>query len=391
MSETFSTADHHRPERIPSTSPNMKPTIRLSVYGALISLLMITVEPFPAVGATVDVQAFSNFFIPSGVNVNVNDTVHWVNMSGSHNVVSSSIPEAFSASVFPFSTFDVTFTIPGTYSYYCAPHLSVGMVGSVTVTTVATPPTVNITSPGASTLVNDPATLTITAAASATTQGASVSKVEFFIDGNLFATAFSSPYTGDLVSPSLGFHSVTAVVTDTVGGTATSQSISVVVNALPTVSITNLVNRSVFAAPATFVVKAAAADVDGTVTKVEFFNNGASLGTATGPDYQKTISNLPNGTYLMSVVATDDRGTTASTELVVIVTTLRLTLPTFSSGQFGMQLNGLVNGKAHIVQTSTNLVNWISIATNAANQATRPFTDVNATNAFKYYRFIQLP
>lgn len=162
-------------------------------------------------------------------------------------------------------------------------------------------------------------------------------------------------------------------------------------NALPTISITNLVNRSVFAAPATFVVKATAADIDGTVTKVEFFNNGASLGTATGPDYQKTISNLANGSYLVSAVATDDRGTTASKDLVIIVTTLKLTLPTLTNGHFGMQLNGLVNAKAHIVQTSTNLVNWVNIATNVANQATRPFTDSNAINTFKYYRFIQLP
>ena len=368
----------------------MKKAISMNTFGPWVLGFLLIFRPTFASGATVQVGTSGNNFSPKDISIDVNDTVHWVGLIN-HNVVSTTPAGIlFSGGVSAVSSYDFTFMNPGTFSYICQPHAP-GMAGSVTVTTVATPPTVSITSPGASTLVNYPASLTITANPTATTQGASVSKVEFFIDGSLFATSFSSPYTGDLVSPSLGSHSVTAVVTDSVGSTATSQAISVVVNALPTISITNLINRSVFAAPATFVAKATAGDVDGAVTKVEFFINGASLGTASGPSYQTTISNLANGSYLLSAVATDDRGTKANADLVIIVTTLKLTSPTNSTGQFGMQLNGLVNNKAHIVQTSTNLVNWISVATNVANQATRQFTDVNATNPFKFYRFIQLP
>ena len=338
-----------------------------------------------------DVTVGNNFFSPQNANVNVNDTVHWSKSGGFHNVFGS----GFSSGALTFSAFDFsfTFTSPGTYNYYCQQHGSpnAGMNGNVIVAAAATPPTVTITSPGASSLFNAPANFTVTADAAATSVGVAVSKVEFFVDGSLYDTSFSSPYSVNIVNLPAGFHSVTATVTDSANGTATSQAISVVVNAPPTVSITNLANQAVFAAPATVVVKATAADVDGSVAQVEFFNGVTSVGTATGPAYQKTFSNLTNGTYLLKVVATDDRGATSTATVTIVVTTLKLASPTISSGNFGLQVNGLVPGKTNLVQASTTLTNWVSIATNVAASATAPFADPNATNTFKFYRVIQLP
>jgi len=49
----------------------------------------------------------------------------------------------------------------------------------------------------------------------------------------------------------------------------------------PSVSMTSLATNSVFAAPASIVLQATAADSDGTVTKVEFYRGTIRLGTDT--------------------------------------------------------------------------------------------------------------
>lgn len=155
-------------------------------------------------------------------------------------------------------------------------------------------------------------------------------------------------------------------------------------------SITNPVHQAVFASPASFNLQAAAADTDGSVTQVEFFQGATSLGTSASP-FQKGVVNLADGTYLLKVVATDNRGATnTSAVITATVTTLQLNLPVFSSGQFQLKMNGLVSGKTNLLQASTTLTNWVTIATNIAGAGTLIITDPNATNGFQFYRVIQL-
>ena len=80
-------------------------------------------------------------------------------------------------------------------------------------------------------------------------------------------------------------------------------------NALPTVSITNLVNNATVAPPVT--ISASASDPDGTVTLVEFFANGLKIGE--DPTSPFSISWSPGaGNYALTAIATDNstgRGT----------------------------------------------------------------------------------
>ena len=77
--------------------------------------------------------------------------------------------------------------------------------------------------------------------------------------------------------------------------------------------------------------------------------------------------------------------------ITVVVTTIKATAPVRTGNQFQLQLNGLVVGKTNLVQASTELTTWVSIATNVAAGATFVVADPNATNAFKFYRVIELP
>jgi poly(3-hydroxybutyrate) depolymerase len=68
-------------------------------------------------------------------------------------------------------------------------------------------------------------------------------------------------------------------------------------NVPPTVSITAPVSNTFFTAPASITITANAADVDGTVTNVQFFNGTTLLATDATAPYSFTWTSVATGTY----------------------------------------------------------------------------------------------
>jgi len=91
------------------------------------------------------------------------------------------------------------------------------------------PPTVSITSPANAAQFSAADSITITASA---TDDGSVSKVEFFSDGNLIGAATTQPFSIS-VSLAAGAHTLTAKATDNLGATATSAGVTITVSATP--------------------------------------------------------------------------------------------------------------------------------------------------------------
>ncbi len=104
-----------------------------------------------------------------------------------------------------------------------------GMTGTTT-----TPSSITLTSPGAT--VNRTVSLMATPAAST---GATISRVDFLVDGTVVGTATMSPYSVKWDSSTVmdGTHSVTAKVTDSAGSMATSAAASVAVLNKPTFTV----------------------------------------------------------------------------------------------------------------------------------------------------------
>ena len=81
-------------------------------------------------------------FEPAELSIAPGTTVEFVWESDTHNIIPESIPEGASwEGTGPESetydtghTYSHTFETLGTYEYFCAPHKSAGMVGSITVT-----------------------------------------------------------------------------------------------------------------------------------------------------------------------------------------------------------------------------------------------------------------
>jgi plastocyanin len=104
-------------------------------FSALLSIL------FMHAYATIHVVSVSNFqFSPNALNVNVDDTVRFTWVSGTHTTTSVSIPNGAATWDSPMTSgtnqFDYKVTVAGNYGYKCTPHQGMGMVGGFVASTV---------------------------------------------------------------------------------------------------------------------------------------------------------------------------------------------------------------------------------------------------------------
>jgi len=353
-------------------------------------ILVVSAVCMATQAANVPVSVNNNFFSPANITINVNDQVTWTWAPNSlfHNTTGPGTPPLWSSPSQSSGTFSRVFTTAGTFSYRCTLHL--GMNGSVQVQGGNTPPTVSITSPANNAVLIAPATFNVTATAS--DPGGSVSQVQFFRDSTSLGTDTTSPYSVGVTSLAAGTYTISAVATDNLGVTATN-SITLIINAQPTVTLNNPTNGAILAAPATVAIEAGATDADGTITQVRFLTNSASLLVDTIPPYQATAANLPAGTYNITAIATDNRSTTA-TSTVATVTVVNPVAVVLSGAQrssgTNFQFRYTANpGLRYVVERSPILTNWSSVATNTAGGASESFTDVINSNR-NFYRVRRL-
>ncbi|MGH9409363.1 MAG: Ig-like domain-containing protein, partial [Vicinamibacterales bacterium] len=182
------------------------------------------------------------------------------------------------------------------------------------------PPSVEITSPSAGAMFTAPADITVSANAS--DSDGTVSKVDFYENGTLIGTAASSPYSIAWNNVADGSYSLTAIATDDLGATTTSTAVAITVgsahNNPPSVAITSPPAGATFTAPANITITADASDSDGTVSKVDFYENGTLIGTAASAPYSIAWNNVPSGNYSLAAVATDNQGATTTSTAVSI-------------------------------------------------------------------------
>ncbi len=128
----------------------------------------------------------------------------------------------------------------------------------------------------------------------------------------------------------------------TCGGTNANQP--------PTVSLTSPAAGQTFAAPATVPIAATAADPDGTVAKVDFYQGSTLLGTDTSAPYAYSWQNVAAGNYSITARATDNAGATttsspvgitvsADSTPVLVVSPLSLAVPETGDASFGVRLS----------------------------------------------------
>jgi|GEM_PF-717423 len=210
-----------------------------------------------------------------------------------------------------------------TYNMICMLYISGNFWKPETTGTPAnTPPTVSLTAPTNNSTFTAPADITINATA-ADADG-SVTQVAFYNGSTLLGTDTSSPYSFSWTNVAAGTYSLTARATDNQGAVTTSSAISITVNSQtstntpPIVSLTAPANNATYTAPATVTISATAADTDGTVTQVAFYNGSTLLGTDTSSPYSFSWTNVAAGTYGLTARATDNLGAVTTSSAISI-------------------------------------------------------------------------
>ncbi|WP_224365339.1 Ig-like domain-containing protein [Hyalangium versicolor] len=215
-------------------------------------------------------------------------------------------------------SWDTTSAADGEHSLMAKVYDSNGRVGTssaVAVTVDNTPPGVALTAPAQSSFLRGPVTLSATA-----NDTVGVTKVEFYDGTTLLGTSTAAPYTLSWSTGSTagGAHTLTAKAYDAVGNTRTSASVEVTVdNLVPSVSIsTPARNAQVQGA---VLVGATASDNVG-VTKVDFYLDGALLGTATTAPYAVSWNSttVADGSHSLMAKAYDGAGNVGTSSSVAV-------------------------------------------------------------------------
>src|SRR6185503_9712325 len=90
----------------------------------------------------------------------------------------------------------------------------------------------------------------------------------------------------------------------------------------PVVSIINPANNTAFTAPATINIETSASDPDGTITKVEFFQNNNKIGERTAAPYTFAWTSVAAGSYSLTAKATDNTANVVTSAAVGISVSL---------------------------------------------------------------------
>jgi plastocyanin len=346
-----------------------------------------------AQAATVTVAVGDNFFNPTTSTINVNDTVQWNWSAADANMHSSTSDTSIwdSGTFGANHTFSRQFTSAGSFPYHCTVHSAV-QKATITVQAAANnPPTVTVTNPISGTVIAAPAAFTF--GANASDSDGSVTNVQLRQSGAILTNRAAKPYTFAISNLASGSYTFTAIASDNLGAKATN-SVSITVNDLPLVAITNPATGAVLSAPATLTIRASASDSDGSVTNVQFLQGTTLLTNRASAPYTVTVSNLVTSNYTFSAIAADNRNGKATNSISVsVVTPVDILLsapqrPSAGSFQFNYSAN---TGLRYVIERSSNLAVWTSIDTNVAASSLESWLDTNAIASPGFYRVGRLP
>lgn len=216
----------------------------------------------------------------------------------------------------------------GTWGINATAHLPNGSTQGALQITISvfaqnSPPSITLTSPSDGASYTEPATVLLKATAS--DADGTISKVEFLVDGGLLATDLAPPYELQWAGvkandPRLPYR-IRAVAYDNQGASTSTPTHSISVQPEPQppqVALQSPTSGQVFVAPTAILLKAAAADADGTIARVEFYSGTQLLGSDTTAPYEWNWSLVPVGNYSFTAKAFDNSGMSATTDVVPV-------------------------------------------------------------------------
>jgi hypothetical protein len=247
-------------------------------------------------------------------------------------------------------------------------------------------PTVSITAPANNTTFKAPATITINATAS--DADGHINKVEFYNGATKLGEDIAAPYELTWSDVAAGSYTLTAKAFDNTQDVTTSSKIDIVVNARnqePSVffrSPTSGTNYSTV--PATISIRVGASDIDGSISKVEFYEGGNKLGessTISGESYEFTWTNVSAGSYALTAKAIDNKGATSTSSGVSIsvgavnhAPTVNITSPSNPTNYNTAPASITIEASANDADGTITKVEFYNGATKLGEDAVAPYS-----------------
>jgi len=288
--------------------PNVAPTVSVAASPSSAAIINGTAMTFTATAAdangTVSSVSFYDGATLLGTDVSAPFTQSYTAVAGSHSITAVATDN------------DCVSTTSSAVAFTSAANQA---------------PTVTVTAP-----TTTVAGTVLTFTASASDVDGTVSQVEFFVNNVSVGVDNSLPYSVTYTAVLGSGQTVKAVATDDLGLPATSNivTMNVLANVPATVSMTGPSASGIYSSyvsaaagtltPMTFT--ADAADSDGTVTQVEFFVDGVSVGVDTSSPYS-VVWNSTSGTKVVTAKATDSNGAITTSATLTLVINDLLALP----------------------------------------------------------------
>ncbi len=257
-------------------------------------------------GAALDIATANPASIRKVALVRLGAVTHSVNMEQRY------VPLSFTAGATSLSATgpaNANIAPPGPYMLFIIDANGVPSVARMISIQGNSPPVVTLAQPANGASFTAPASISL--AATASDADGTVGKVEFFIGTTKLGEDATAPYSFAWSGVGTGTYTLTARATDDLGYTSTSSPSTVTVvaaNKPPTAAITSPTDGTIFPWKPTITITATASDPDGSVSKVEFLDGTTVLAQKTTAPYSYTWRNVPSGSHVLRVRATDNTG-----------------------------------------------------------------------------------
>ena len=174
-------------------------------------------------------------------------------------------------------------------------------------------PTVAVSSPGDGSVIAVP-TAPIPITVTANDSDGRIERVEVYVDGVLFSTDLTFPYTANWTPVAVGQYFVSALAYDDKNNVVASPVSTVNISAPPAVSITAPSNGGSISAGTAVTITASASDSDGAITSVQFYAGGVFVAEDFTAPYSVTWTpaepDPDDPTVSLTALASDNVGLT---------------------------------------------------------------------------------
>jgi hypothetical protein len=165
------------------------------------------------------------------------------------------------------------------------------------------------------------------------------------------------------------------------------------INSLPAISLTGASNGGTYLNSDVLTLTGNATAAGGSVTRVEFWDNGVKIGESTGAPYALTFPGpLPLGFHQITAIVYDSLGGVSPSSIVTLnVLPLQLSLLGFSGLGAPMLQTQIPGGRSYFIEYSDNLAGgWNTLQNGTANGQILNLQDPTA-GTHRFYRLRVLP